>query len=438
MKEYLAYWGVEKPIFTDIVDNEGSLYINSNIKSIIERLSLLSHQGSNLMLITGPCGHGKTTLGRWFHKSLHPSSHEALLLALYNDETKSGWLLKRLCQFLETGNISSFDKKIADITKVFHGIDEIVQEGRKLTLIIDDAHKIKSRDALEEIHTLIGTQSATTHFLNILLIGTKELKDLAGASPSMKNRITFVSDIFPLKFSDFNDYLNFKISKSKLDPNVISETAKKSLFRHSKGIFSLINTIMENCFIDCYLSGKRQIDDSIVEKSVSLSSLETPTLQHPPEFAISKMETSHFSQAASPSASIISLTDPATPLSINISNSFDLSEDEKIDLHQKTPVSATERIESTNQFDIYSEQGRDQPESGNTVNTASSENIQGPFGNNEENDDKLAILDNIAEKQPVPASKAANNGHLAAETTKPRENVKLANLFFKSSKGRKE
>jgi len=81
------------------------------------------------------------------------------MLSLFHGELKPGWLVGRILKatkgasYQETHDISRMMDQLAPC------MDEWAEDGRHLTVVIDNAHKISTAEAMEEIHALIDLQS---------------------------------------------------------------------------------------------------------------------------------------------------------------------------------------------------------------------------------------------------------------------------------------
>lgn len=133
----------------------------------------------------------------------------------------------------------------------------IARHQKKLTtvLVVDEAHHLPA-EVLEEIRLLTNLETAQEKLLQILLVGQPELDqklDSYGLR-QLKQRIALRSQLEPLDLEETRGYIHRRLQLGGCDaPDVIfPDDTIAEVYRHSRGIPRLINTICENALIDGY------------------------------------------------------------------------------------------------------------------------------------------------------------------------------------------
>ena len=271
-QSFLDYWSLSKSVFSSPGWEKG-LFIPKSKETILQRVKLYSDRRGAVISLTAPHGHGKTTMARWIYDSLSLQQHEAIFLTLYKPENNAGWLLPRLCEFFGI-TMGTFQATQSDIVEdIAAHVEEIQEEGRQLTLIIDEADKIQTNDAFAEIHALVSIHSAIETCINVILIGGNELTRRLEASPAIMSRLVFHAHYDPLTLEETDAYLNYRLDGAQLEHHVITPDARRAIAGLSGGIYGLINTLGDNSLVECYLSGKRIVDQEMVEKAASFLNL---------------------------------------------------------------------------------------------------------------------------------------------------------------------
>ena len=142
---------------------------------------------------------------------------------------------------------------------------------RKLTtvLVVDEAHHL-SADILEEIRLLTNLETAHDKLLQILLVGQPELDDKLDSVGlrQLKQRIALRSRLEPLDPSDTRGYIERRLQlagANSTDHPLFPIETIADVYRYSRGIPRLINTICENALIAGYARQIRSITPDIID-----------------------------------------------------------------------------------------------------------------------------------------------------------------------------
>ena len=144
---------------------------------------------------------------------------------------------------------------------------------KKLTtvLVVDEAHYL-SVDVLEEIRLLTNLETADQKLLQILLVGQPEL-ELKLDSPGLhqlKQRIAWRSHLAPLSREETFGYIHRRLLIAGANSHAASifpEESVSVIYRHSRGIPRLINTLCENALIIGYARQAHVVIPAIVEEA---------------------------------------------------------------------------------------------------------------------------------------------------------------------------
>ena len=258
MSDYLKFWQVVTPVFNHPPGDD--LFIPQSQLRDVNRLKLFCEQGSSLMAVVAPPGHGKTTLARWLRQTLPPASHEVFVISLYQSATKAGWLMPKLATFLGTA---------PQIERIATGIDEIASEGRKLILIIDDADRLVTTEAFDEVTGLIAMQRAVKPCLSIVLLGAEGLDASISATAQLKNRLVLRAYMRPLTLEESLEYIAFRLKAAHLPTTVFSRDAAQLIASQAEGIYSLIDALCENGLIEAFLTGQSIVTNEIAARATA-------------------------------------------------------------------------------------------------------------------------------------------------------------------------
>jgi type II secretory pathway predicted ATPase ExeA len=147
----------------------------------------------------------------------------------------------------------------------------ISRHQKKLTtvLVVDEAHHV-SPDVLEEIRLLTNLETTNEKLLQILLVGQPELDEKLDSIElrQLKQRIALRSQLQPLNLDETRGYIQRRLQLAGANSNssVIfpAETIAR-VYRHSRGIPRLINTVCENALITGYARQSHSVTPDIIE-----------------------------------------------------------------------------------------------------------------------------------------------------------------------------
>jgi len=148
----------------------------------------------------------------------------------------------------------------------------IARHQQKLTtvLVVDEAHHLPV-EVLEEVRLLTNLETAEEKLLQILLVGQPEL-DLKMDSVELrqlKQRIALRSQLEPLTLEETQGYIQRRLQLAAaegFDPGLFPPETIASIYRHSRGIPRLINTISENALITSFARQLHAIPPDVIEE----------------------------------------------------------------------------------------------------------------------------------------------------------------------------
>lgn len=255
----MNFWEISEPAFQSAL-NYKKIFMPDPWRSKMERLLLFAEQAPSLMSVVSPPGHCKSTMAHWVFKSLDQSTHEVQLLSLYQEEFEPGWLLPKLCKFLGV----EYSSRLQGVEAFTEAVERISLGHRVLTIIIDESHKLKSPDAMQEIHTLISMQSLISFNINFVLLGSPQVMNVIHQTPEFYNRHSLAIHLEALTREELMAYLSYRLREKKIPPTVVLPDTVDQILQITGGIFSRVNALMENSLIEAYLRNTRTIDLKIV------------------------------------------------------------------------------------------------------------------------------------------------------------------------------
>ena len=134
----------------------------------------------------------------------------------------------------------------------------VTRHQQRLTtvLVADEAHHL-SAEVLEEIRLLTNLETPHDKLLQILLVGQPELDEKLDSTElrQLKQRIALRSQLLPLNLEETRGYIARRLQLAGADSSANALFPNETIaevYRHSRGIPRLINTICENALISAY------------------------------------------------------------------------------------------------------------------------------------------------------------------------------------------
>lgn len=140
-------------------------------------------------------------------------------------------------------------------------------------LVVDEAHHLSS-EVLEEVRLLTNLETAQQKLLQILLVGQPELDQKIDSFDlrQLKQRIALRSHLTPLEEKETTAYIRRRLhlaGATATAASIFPDESTELVYRHSRGIPRLINTICENALISSYAKQGRVVTPETIEEVAS-------------------------------------------------------------------------------------------------------------------------------------------------------------------------
>ncbi len=257
-KKFLAFWGWKSLPWNEPVALD-RLYWQESTQIICSRLLLTLERAASLFVVTAPPGHGKSTFARWLYHNIDHDRHDVAFFSLLQSEQHSGWLLPKLALYLGLDPATSTNRQVLE------RLQQSRLHGKILTVIIDDAHKLKEPDALDEILALIQVQSIAANHLNFILIGNPRLSQIVQMTEGCQHRLALIADMQGLTRNDIIPYLNWRLDQIGLPAKVIGADAHSHLMAQAPISFAWLESLLEGSLMEAFLREQRVISAETVQ-----------------------------------------------------------------------------------------------------------------------------------------------------------------------------
>ena len=258
---YKAFYGLLEKPFSKTPDPR-FLYMSSGHREALARLEYAIEE-SELALLTGEIGCGKTTISRALMDRAGSRYH---FLFVFNPRLTADELLRVIASGLEVGSPSlRKDQLLSEITGALYRMHG---EGRIPVLVIDEAQMIPDRELFDELRLLTNFQLDDKNLVSVIIMGQPELRSML-ASPvyePFRQRISISFHLSPLSLEETLEYLDFRVVAAGGEPGLFSPDAVQRIFELSGGVPRRINTVATNALLIGFGRDASWIDASIVSE----------------------------------------------------------------------------------------------------------------------------------------------------------------------------
>jgi general secretion pathway protein A len=256
---YEAFYGLREKPFSILPDPE-LIYWCQTHRLAFAMLEFGVMNSAGFTVITGEIGSGKTTLIRYLLRKLDhhvtaclitntPRAHDALL----------PWILMSLDQPFE-GSPPALFKQFQRF------LYDQSARGRRTILIVDEAQNLGS-EALEELRMLSNINTDKQQFLQIILVGQLQLKELLRAPQLLQfaQRISSDFHLRQLNPREVAEYIDFRLRAVGSHNELFSSRACQIIAETSRGIPRTINIICDTALVYGFAAGESRISAELVE-----------------------------------------------------------------------------------------------------------------------------------------------------------------------------
>ena len=255
---YEAFYGLREKPFS-ILPDPNLIYWGRNHRLAFAMLEYGVMNNAGFTVITGEIGCGKTTLMRALLRTLG----DQLTIGLISSTPRAK---ADLLQWVMMSLNQPFDGSYPELFKQFQlFLREQYSRGRRTVLIIDEAQNL-GWESLEELRMLSNINADKDQYLQIILIGQPQLKDLL-RSPQLLQFAQRVSSDFhlrPLGPNEVRGYIDYRLSAVGARAQLFSEEACGIIAHASQGIPRTINILCDTALVYGFATSAEWINADLV------------------------------------------------------------------------------------------------------------------------------------------------------------------------------
>ncbi len=252
-----SYWGLEEPPFS-LTPDPRFLYLSRAHEDALMMLHYAITRNKGAAMLCGDIGLGKTTISRKLLELLDPVQYQVVLIV--NPILTPIQILKEILNQLDV-QTDSRNRQVL-VQELHEKLLENYERGKRVVVIIDEAHLIRSTNTLEELRLLLNCQMNDQFLINLLLLGQLELKPKIEKVPALQQRIAIRYSIQPLDVQETGAMIDFRLKvagytgeQSPFTPDAIFE-----IHKYSGGTPRLISQAADNALLVGAMQKLKRID----------------------------------------------------------------------------------------------------------------------------------------------------------------------------------
>jgi general secretion pathway protein A len=261
---YEAYYGLREKPFSILPDPD-LIFWGRTHRMAFAMLEFGVLNNAGFSVITGEIGSGKTTLVRYLLKKIDPRIINVGLIA----NTPQGrdelfqWILASMNLPFE-GTTLALLRNFQEFLYAEHA------QGRRTILIIDEAQNL-SEETLEALRMLSNINVDKRQFLQLMLVGQPQLKDILSRPQLLQfaQRVSADFHLKPLAPDEVAQYIGFRLQAVGSRIHLFSHEACKLIAEVSLGIPRVINILCDTALVYGFATNTNQINAKLVGEVIA-------------------------------------------------------------------------------------------------------------------------------------------------------------------------
>ena len=256
---YETYCGLREKPFSILPDPD-LIYWGQTHRMAFGMLEFGVMNNAGFTVITGEVGSGKTTLVRHLLRKLDPRKINVGLISNTPEgrEELLQWVMMSLNQPFE-GNTALLLKRFQDF------LYKQYASKRRTILIVDEAQNL-GEQALEGLRMLSNINVDKFQYLQLILIGQPQLKELLSRPQLLQfaQRVSSDFHLKPLAPEDVAKYIHFRLHAVGSRHKIFTDDACKVIAAASHGVPRVINVLCDTAMVYGFSAESDRIDAKLV------------------------------------------------------------------------------------------------------------------------------------------------------------------------------
>ena len=264
---YSEYWKLKEKPFNNTPDPH-FFYFSPQHEDALMKMSYVITENIGAGMLTGVFGCGKTVIA---HALMHNLKEGYRFCYISYPHLTAEDLLRSIVRNLtpdllpESKSELLFDSLLEKLKK---SIDDTINSGLGVVVIIDEAHIIKDEYLLESLRMLLNLQTEKDFLLTLLLVGQPELTNNVNNLKQLRQRIAVHCKIERMNKEETAKYIETRLNIAGGNNGIFTPGAIKKIYDTTSGIPRMINRVCELALFGGFANNKSEIDEAFIVKTI--------------------------------------------------------------------------------------------------------------------------------------------------------------------------
>lgn len=279
---YEEFFGLlERPFLP--TPNPRYLYLSKMHREALNHMIYAIKSREGFAMMTGEIGTGKTLICRVLISKLEEEGIDCAYIM--NPTLTTEELFRAIMEDLGLKPKGQTKKELID--EINEYLLEAYSKGKVVCVVIDEAQSF-SPQTLEDLRLLSNLETESQKLLQIILVGQPELETLLTSSGlrQLYQRMQIKIRLGPLGFKDTKGYIIHRLRIAGSTKGIpFTRPALKLIYKASKGIPRLINTVCDKTLLAAYSHDAKNVTYRIVREALRSIGYQVPSLVPAPLIA---------------------------------------------------------------------------------------------------------------------------------------------------------
>lgn len=260
---YEQYWGLNESPFA-LTPDPRFLYLSRAHEDALMMLHYAITRNKGAAMLAGDIGLGKTTLSRKLLETLDPVQYKIVMIV--NPILTPTQIMKEILEQLDV-DIATRNRQVL-VQRLHLALLENYDKGRRVIVLIDEAHLIRSTQTFEELRLLLNCQMNDQFLISLLLLGQRELLPKLKKVPALEQRLAVRHVLKPLDVTDTGELIlhRMRVAGYTGEMSPFTPEAVHHIHRFSKGAPRVILQLADNTLLIASARKEKCVDGFLVHE----------------------------------------------------------------------------------------------------------------------------------------------------------------------------
>jgi general secretion pathway protein A len=254
---YEAYWGLNEPAF-GLTPDPRFLFLSRAHEDALMMLHYAITRNKGAAMLSGGIGLGKTTISRRLIELLDPVQNRIVMIV--NPILTPTQMLQEVLIQLDHP-VTTRNRQVL-VQQLHQVLIHLYEHGRRVVLMIDEAHLIRSAASLEELRLLLNCQMNDRFLMNLILLGQDELRTKIARVPALEQRLAVRHTLKPLDVQETGEMVlhRMRVAGYTGEKSPFTPDALFHLHQFTGGVPRLVSQAADNALLLGFAKGAQMID----------------------------------------------------------------------------------------------------------------------------------------------------------------------------------